>query len=185
MAIYRLEDRIPDIDPTAYVHESATVVGSVVMKEQASVWPQAVVRGDMASITIGARSNVQDGSVLHVDADTPLVIGDDVTIGHQVMLHGCTIGDGTLIGIQAVVLNGAHIGKGCLVGAGALVTEGRTFPDNVMILGSPARVVRELGPEHVARVRHGAIHYVEEAARYRANAVRIDGTDASHGGTPA
>ena len=177
MAIYQLEDRVPEIDPTAYVHEMATVVGSVVLKEHASVWPQAVIRGDMATITVGARSNVQDGSVLHVDADTPLVIGDDVTIGHQVMLHGCTIGDGTLIGIQAVVLNGATIGKGCLVGAGALVTEGKSFPDHVMILGSPARVVRELAPEHVARIRHGAVHYVEEAARYRAHAVRLDANE--------
>ena len=175
MAIYKLGDRIPQIAGTAYVHESATVVGSVVLGEDVSVWPQAVIRGDTSTITIGARSNVQDGSILHVDADVPLTIGEDVTIGHQVMLHGCTIGDGSLIGIQAVVLNNAVIGQGCLVGAGALVTEGKVFPDNVMILGSPARVVRELGPDDVARVRRGATHYVAEAANYRAHAERIDG----------
>lgn len=174
MAIYQLGDRIPDIAPTAYVHESATVVGDVTLGDRVSVWPQAVIRGDSAPIRIGARSNVQDGAILHVDADVPLVIGDDVTIAHQVMLHGCTVGDGSLIGIQAVVLNGAVIGKGCLVGAGALVTEGKVFPDHVMILGSPARVIRELGPDDVARVKNGARHYVEEAADYRAHAIRID-----------
>ena len=179
MAIYKLGDRIPEIARSAYVHESATVVGSVVLGEDVSVWPQAVIRGDTSTIRIGARSNVQDGSILHVDADVPLTIGDDVTIGHQVMLHGCTIGDGSLIGIQAVVLNNAVIGKGCLVGAGALVTEGKVFPDNVMILGSPARVIRELGADDVARVRHGAAHYVLEAANYRDHAERIDGTAAT------
>ena len=174
MAIYRLGDRIPAIGPNVYVHESATVVGDVVLGDSTSVWPQAVIRGDSAPIRVGARSNVQDGAILHVDAGVPLTIGDDVTIAHQVMLHGCTIGDGSLIGIQAVVLNGAVIGKGCLVGAGALVTEGKVFPDNVMILGSPARVIRELAPDDVARVRRGASHYVAEAAEYRDHAVRID-----------
>ena len=174
MAIYRLGEHVPRIAATAYVHESATVIGNVVLEDGVSVWPQAVIRGDMATITIGARSNVQDGSVLHVDEGVPLTIGEDVTIGHQVMLHGCTIGDGSLIGIQAIVLNRATIGRGCLVGAGALVTEGKSFPDNVMILGSPARVIRELKPEDVERTRHGAVHYVEEAKRYREHAVRID-----------
>ena len=174
MAIYKLGEHIPQIAATAYVHETATVIGNVVLEDGVSVWPQAVIRGDMATITIGARSNVQDGSVLHVDAGVPLTIGCDVTIGHQVMLHGCTIGDGSLIGIQAIVLNGATIGKGCLVGAGALVTEGKSFPDHVMILGTPARVIRELKPEDVERTRHGAAHYVEEAKRYREHAIRID-----------
>ena len=182
MAIYRLADRVPSIAASAYVHETATVVGSVVLGESVSVWPQAVIRGDGAPIVIGARSNVQDGSILHVDEGVGLTIGEDVTIGHQVMLHGCTIGDGSLIGIQAVVLNGAVIGRGCLVGAGALVTEGKVFPDNVMILGSPARVIRELAPKDVERIRHGATHYVAEAVRYRDHAVRIDGlTDVSTG----
>ena len=174
MAIYRLGDRIPELAANAYVHESATVVGSVTLGDGVSVWPQAVIRGDSAQITIGARSNVQDGSILHVDEGVPLTIGEDVTIGHQVMLHGCTIGDGSLIGIQAVVLNGAVIGKGCLVGAGALVTEGKVFPDHVMILGSPARVIRALEPKDVERVKRGATHYVVEAEHYREHAVRID-----------
>jgi len=174
MAIYRLADRIPDIAPTAWVHETATVIGNVVLGDHVSVWPQAVIRGDTETITIGAGSNVQDGSILHADPGVPLTLGRDVTIGHQVMLHGCTIGDGTLIGIQAIVLNHAVIGKGCLVGAGSLVTEGKVFPDNVMIVGSPARAIRELKPEDAERVRHAASHYVEEAALYRDHAVRID-----------
>jgi carbonic anhydrase/acetyltransferase-like protein (isoleucine patch superfamily) len=177
MAIYKLGERVPRVAANAYVHETATVVGSVVLGDSVSVWPQAVIRGDGAPITIGARSNVQDGSILHVDEGVPLVIGEDVTIGHQVMLHGCTIGDGSLIGIQAVVLNGAVIGRGCLVGAGALVTEGKVFPDNVMILGSPARVIRTLEPKDVERVRRGADHYVAEALHYRDHAVRIDGSE--------
>ena len=174
MAIYRLGDRVPDIAATAYVHESATVIGNVVLKDHVSVWPQAVIRGDTETITIGAGSNVQDGAILHADPGVPLTLGTDVTIGHQVMLHGCTIGDGTLIGIQAVVLNNAVVGRGCLVGAGSLVTEGKVFPDNVMIVGSPARVIRELAPKDVERVRHAANHYVEEAVTYRDQAVRID-----------
>jgi carbonic anhydrase/acetyltransferase-like protein (isoleucine patch superfamily) len=174
MAIYRIADRVPSIAPTAYVHESATVIGAVVLGDHVSVWPQAVIRGDTETITVGAGSNVQDGAVLHADPGVPLTIGRDVTIGHQAMLHGCTVGDGALIGIQAVVLNKAVIGRGCLVGAGSLVTEGKVFPDDVMIVGSPARVIRELTPEDVARVRHGAGHYVAEAEHYRQHAVRID-----------
>lgn len=174
MAIYRLGNQIPKLAPTAYVHESATVVGDVTLADDVSIWPQAVVRGDTSGISIGARSNVQDGSVLHVDEGVPLSIGEDVTIGHQVMLHGCTIGDGSLVGIQAVILNGAVIGKGCLVGAGSLVTEGKSFPDHSLILGSPARVVRTLTADDAERVRHGAVHYVDAAKRYVAEAVRID-----------
>jgi carbonic anhydrase/acetyltransferase-like protein (isoleucine patch superfamily) len=178
MAIYKIGDRVPEIAASAYVHEFATVIGTVVLKDRVSVWPQAVIRGDTETITIGAGSNVQDGAILHADPGVPLTLGEDVTIGHQVMLHGCTIGDGTLIGIQAVVLNNAVIGKGCLVGAGSLVTEGKVFPDNVMIVGSPARVIRELTPKDVERVRHAAHHYVTEAVHYRDHAVRIDGVDA-------
>ena len=178
MAIYRLGDDVPQLHPTAYVHESATVIGNVRLGENVSVWPQAVVRGDTETITIGARSNVQDGAVLHADEGVPLAIGDDVTIGHQVMLHGCTIGDGTLIGIQAVVLNGARIGRECLVGAGALVTEGKAFADRSLILGSPARVIRQLDDDDLARLRHGAAHYVAEAERYRMTQQRVDGKPA-------
>ena len=173
MAIYRIGERVPDIDPSAYVHESATVIGTVVLGEHASVWPHAVVRADTETITIGARSNVQDGAVLHADKGVPLVIGDEVTIGHHVMLHGCTIGDGSLIGISAVILNNAKIGRNSIVGAGSLVTEGKSFPDNALIVGSPARVIRQMTDADIARVRHGAAHYVEEARRYRTTQQRI------------
>ena len=167
MAIYQLGDDVPRIAPTAWVADSAQVMGRVHLADGASVWYGAVLRGDNEWITIGARSNVQDGSVLHTDMGSPLTLGEDVTVGHQVMLHGCTVGNGSLIGIQAIVLNGAKIGKNCLVGAGSIVTEGKEFPDNSLIVGSPAKVVRELSPEQAARMRLGAMHYVENAQRHR------------------
>ena len=173
MAIYRLDDDIPRIADTAWVADSAQVIGRVELQEGASVWSGAVLRGDNEWITVGRGSNVQDGSVLHTDMGCPLTIGEDVTIGHQVMLHGCSIGDGSLIGIQAVVLNNAKIGRNCLVGAGALVTEGKEFPDGSLIMGSPARVVKQLSPEQFERIRYGAVHYVENAARYRAGLKKI------------
>jgi carbonic anhydrase/acetyltransferase-like protein (isoleucine patch superfamily) len=173
VAIYQLGDDAPCIAASAWVADSASVIGRVTMGEHASVWYGAVLRGDNDRITLGARSNVQDGSVLHTDHGFPLTLGEDVTVGHQVMLHGCAVGDGSLIGIQAVVLNGARIGRNCLVGAGALVTEGKEFPDHSLILGSPARVVRELSPEQFARLKEGAAHYVEQAARHRSLLKRI------------
>ncbi len=168
MAIHQLEDIAPEVHSTAWVAETAVVVGKVTLGENVGVWYGAVLRGDNDRITVGANSNVQDGSVLHTDNGVPLTIGDNVTVGHQVMLHGCSIGDGSLIGIQAVVLNNARIGKNCLVGAGALVTEGKEFPDGSLIMGSPAKVVKQLSPEQFERMKYGAIHYVENAARYRA-----------------
>jgi carbonic anhydrase/acetyltransferase-like protein (isoleucine patch superfamily) len=173
MALYALDDLIPQVDPTALVAEGACVIGQVTIGPQAGIWYGAVLRGDTAPIHIGARSNVQDNSVLHVDMDVPLVIGEDVTVGHQVMLHGCTIGDGSLIGIQAVVLNGARIGRNCLVGAGALVTEGKEFPDGSLIMGSPAKVVRELTPEALERMRRSAAFYVHNAQRHRDGLRRV------------
>jgi carbonic anhydrase/acetyltransferase-like protein (isoleucine patch superfamily) len=173
MALYALDDLIPQVDPTAWVAEGACVIGQVTIGPQAGIWYGAVLRGDTAPIHIGARSNVQDNSVLHVDMDVPLVIGEDVTVGHQVMLHGCTIGDGSLIGIQAVVLNGARIGRNCLVGAGALVTEGKEFPDGSLIMGSPAKVVRELTPEALERMRRSAAFYVHNAQRHRGGLRRV------------
>ena len=167
MAIYQLGDDVPRIAHSAWVADSAQVIGRVSLAEGASVWYGAVLRGDTEWITIGARSNVQDGSVLHTDIGLPLTLGEDVTVGHLVMLHGCTVGDGSLIGIQATVLNGAKIGRNCLVGAGSVVTEGKEFPDNSLIVGSPAKVVRELSPEQAARMRRGALHYVENAQRHR------------------
>jgi carbonic anhydrase/acetyltransferase-like protein (isoleucine patch superfamily) len=168
MAIYELDGIAPQIADSAWVADSAQVMGKVELAEDASIWFGAVVRGDTETIRIGRRTNVQDASVLHADVGMPLTLGDDVTVGHQVMLHGCTIGDGSLIGIGAIVLNGAKIGKGCLVGAGALVTEGKEFPDGSMILGSPAKVVRQLTPEQLEGLRQSALHYVDNARRFRA-----------------
>ncbi len=173
MAIYQLGDHIPRIASGAWVADSAQVIGRVALADGSSVWYGAVLRGDNEWITIGARSNVQDGSVLHTDMGSPLTLGDDVTVGHQVMLHGCTVGDGSLIGIQAIVLNGARIGRNCLVGAGAIVTEGKEFPDNSLIIGAPAKVIRELTPQQIERFRSGAAHYVDNAQRHRADLKKI------------
>ena len=168
MAIYQLEDDVPEIHASAWVADSAQVMGRVILAENASVWSGAVLRGDNETISIGCDSNVQDGSVLHTDAGQPLVIGDGVTIGHQVMLHGCTVGDGSLIGIRSVIMNHAVIGKRSLVGAGTLIPEGKTYPDGVLILGTPGRVVRDLTADEIAHLEVNAQHYVENAIRYRA-----------------
>jgi len=174
MAIYEYDGQRPKVDPTAYVHEQATLIGQVRLGAGASVWPQAVLRADNEPIHIHAKSNVQDGAVLHTDPGFPLQVGEGVTIGHQAMLHGCTVGDNSLIGIQAVVLNGARIGKNCLVGAGALVTEGKEFPDNSLILGSPAKVVRELSEEAITALRANAQSYVGKAEQYPTKLKRVD-----------
>ena len=167
MAIYELDGVAPSVAASAWVADTAQVIGNVVLGENASVWFGTVVRGDTEAITIGAGTNIQDASVLHADFGQPLVIGERVTVGHQVMLHGCTIGDETLIGIGAIVLNGARIGKNCLVGAGALVTEGKEFPDGSMIIGSPAKAVRELSPEQIEGLRQSARHYMDNARRFQ------------------
>jgi carbonic anhydrase/acetyltransferase-like protein (isoleucine patch superfamily) len=167
MAIYELDGVSPRIAATAWVAGSAEVMGNVELAEDASVWFGVVIRGDTEVIRIGRASNIQDGSVLHADIGKPLTIGDNVTVGHKVMLHGCTIGDGSLIGIGAVVLNGAKIGKGCIVGAGALVTEGKEFPDGSMIIGSPAKAVRELTEAQQQGLLLSALHYIENANRFR------------------
>jgi carbonic anhydrase/acetyltransferase-like protein (isoleucine patch superfamily) len=167
MALYELDGATPQVAVTAWVADSAQVMGNVMLAEGASVWFGTVVRGDTETIHIGRNSNIQDASVLHADIGQPLTVGDNVTVGHKVMLHGCTIGDGSLIGIGAVVLNGAKIGKHCLVGAGALVTEGKEFPDGWMILGSPAKAVRQLSSEQIAGLEMSAQHYVDNANRFR------------------
>jgi carbonic anhydrase/acetyltransferase-like protein (isoleucine patch superfamily) len=149
------------------VADNAVVIGSVLLENNASVWFNAVLRGDAELITVGENSNVQDGAVLHTDPGCPLVIGRNVTIGHKVMLHGCEIGDNSLIGINAVVLNRAKIGRNCLIGANALITEGKEIPDNSMVLGSPAKVVRQLTEQEVAGLALSARHYVENARRFR------------------
>ncbi|MCI4440474.1 carbonic anhydrase/acetyltransferase-like protein (isoleucine patch superfamily) [Tibeticola sediminis] len=173
MALYELDGISPQCHPSAWVADSAEVIGNVRLGADASVWFGTVVRGDTESITIGEGSNIQDASVLHADIGQPLTIGARVTVGHQVMLHGCTIGDESLIGIGAVVLNGAKIGRHCLVGAGALVTEGKEFPDGSMILGSPAKVVRSLSPEQIEALRQSAQHYIDNARRFRAGLKKI------------
>jgi len=173
MAIFQFGNDAPRIADTAWVAESACVIGRVDLAEGASIWYGAVLRGDNERIVVGARTNVQDGSVLHTDIGFPLILGDDVTVGHQVMLHGCTVGSSSLIGIQAVVLNGARIGHNCLVGAGAVVTEGKEFPDGSLILGAPAKAVRQVTPEQIERIRYGALHYVENAERHRRSLKRI------------
>ena len=173
MPIYRLGDATPQIDPSAWVADSATVIGHVTLGPSASVWPGAVLRADNEPIVIGARSNVQDGAVLHTDPGRPLTVGDDVTIGHQAMLHGCTVGDGTLIGIQAVLLNGARIGAGSIVGACALVTEDKAFPGGSLIVGAPAAVKRALSAAQIASLPGIAAGYVARARQYRDALVRI------------
>lgn len=167
MAIYELDGVAPEVAVSAWVADSAEVMGNVQLAEDASIWFGAVLRGDCESISIGEGSNIQDASVLHADLGKPLVVGRHVTVGHQVMLHGCTIGDESLIGIGAVVLNGAKIGRNCLVGAGALITEGKEFPDGSMIIGSPAKAVRQLTPEQIEGLRRSAQHYVDNARRFK------------------
>jgi carbonic anhydrase/acetyltransferase-like protein (isoleucine patch superfamily) len=166
MALYELDGVAPQLGTGAWVADSAQVIGNVQLGENASIWFGAVLRGDNETMTIGRNSNVQDMSMLHSDPGSPLTVGENVTIGHQVMLHGCTIGDNSLIGIQAVVLNNAKIGRNSIVGAGSVVTEGKEFPDNSLIFGSPAKVMRTISDEDAARLRHGAEHYIENAIRY-------------------
>lgn len=175
MSVFALDTLVPRIGPGAWVADTARVIGDVSLGKDASVWFGAVLRADNASIQIGAGSNVQDGAVLHVDPGVSLTVGESVTIGHQAMLHGCTIGDGSLIGIQAVILNGARIGCGCLIGAGALITEGKEIPDGSLVMGSPGRVVRQLTPEQIAGLLESASGYVARAAMFRDKLRHIEG----------
>ncbi|MDB5987265.1 MAG: gamma carbonic anhydrase family protein [Nevskia sp.] len=165
--IYTLGKRSPQLADDAWIAPNASVIGSVHLAARSSVWFNSVLRGDTDDIYLGEGSNVQDGAVLHTDAGFKLRIGADCTVGHQVMLHGCVIGDNTLIGIQSVILNGAVIGRNSLVGAGSLVPEGKTFPDGVLLVGRPAVVKRELSPQEIQIVTAAAQHYVENARRYR------------------
>ena len=174
MAIYQLGKYAPLIDSTAYVTDEATLIGRVTLHENTSIWFNVVARADNEPITIGKNSNVQEACVLHTDPGFPLSIGENVSVGHQAMLHGCTIGDGSLIGIQAIILNGAKIGKNCLVGAGALVTEGKDFPDNSLIIGAPAKVARILSGDEIARLLQSAQHYVERASQYKTELKRVN-----------
>ena len=166
MALYELEGKAPQLGNGAWVADNAQVIGDVVLGDHASVWFGVVIRGDNETIRIGRNTNVQDLSVLHSDHGQPLTIGENVTLGHQVMVHGCTIGDNSLIGIQAVVLNGARIGRNCIVGAGSVVTEGKEFPDNSLIIGSPAKVVRTLDEAAARKLAASAENYVANARRF-------------------
>ena len=173
MALYRIGDKTPRVAATAYVAAEATLIGAVSVGEHATVLAGAVVRADNEPIAIGDESNVQEGAVLHADPGFPLTIGARVTIGHQAMLHGCTIGDGSLIGIQAVVMNGAVIGASCLVGAGAIVTEGKSFPERTLILGAPAKALRALTDADVANLERAAAGYVERGAQFLSDLERV------------
>jgi carbonic anhydrase/acetyltransferase-like protein (isoleucine patch superfamily) len=173
VAIYKLGDAAPTIHESVFVADSATIIGNVSIAEDASVWFGTTLRGDNEPITIGARTNIQEGSVLHADPGFPLTLEDNVTVGHQAMLHGCTVKAGSLVGIQAVVMNGAVIGRHCLVGAGALVTEGKVFPDNSLILGAPAKVVRELSEAEIAGLKRTADGYATRRDYFKAQLVRI------------
>ncbi len=166
--IAALGDRVPAVDPTAFVAPTAVVVGDVVLGPRASVWYGAVVRADAESIRIGADSNVQDGSTLHSDPGFPLVLGDRVTVGHRVVLHGARVDDDVLVGMGAVVMNGAHIGSGSIVAAGAVVTEGAEVPPGSLVAGVPAKVVRDLGDAAVERIRANAVSYTDRLDQHRA-----------------
>ena len=163
---YRLGDACVDTHPDSWTAPNATLIGNVRLEEGASVWFNAVLRGDNELILIGKDSNVQDGAVMHTDMGYPLTLGTGVTIGHNAMLHGCTVGDYSLIGINAVILNGAKIGKHCIIGANALIGEGKVIPDGSLVMGSPGKVVRDLTDEQKALLQAGAAHYVKNAQRY-------------------
>ncbi len=170
MTIYALGDSKPQLPPQGeyWVAPSASVIGNVILHSNASVWFGGVLRGDNDQITVGPDSNIQDGSVLHTDMGSPLTLGRGVTVGHKAMLHGCEVGDYSLIGIGAVVLNGVKIGRNCIIGANALITEGKIIPDNSLVVGQPGKVVRERDPAHIAVLQMSAEHYVQNWKRFAA-----------------
>ncbi|GGD52255.1 gamma carbonic anhydrase family protein [Lacimicrobium alkaliphilum] len=165
--IYSLDSKHPRLDEDVYVAPGAHIIGDVKIHKQSSVWFNAVIRADNHEVVIGRKSNIQDGAILHTDEGVPLTLGEGVTVGHKAMLHGCVIDDYSLIGINAVILNGARIGKHCLIGASALVTENMQIPDRSLVVGSPAKVIRQLTEEQCEMLQASAAHYVENAARYR------------------
>jgi carbonic anhydrase/acetyltransferase-like protein (isoleucine patch superfamily) len=171
--IYQLEDAVPQIHASAWVAENATLAGQITLQKDVSIWFNAVLRAEHAPITVGEGSNIQDGSVCHVDPGMPLTIGRSVTVGHKVMLHGCTIGDESLIGINAVILNGAKIGRNCLIGANSLIPEGKEIPDGSLVMGSPGKIVRTLNEAQIEGLKASAMHYVENGRRYKASLVRV------------
>lgn len=170
--IYQYEDRIPSLPEEYYVAENATVIGDVVLKNQASIWFGAVLRGDIEPVIIGERSNIQDNSVAHTGAGAPTLIGDDVTVGHNVVLHGCKVGNNCLIGMGAILLDRCEIGDNCIIGAGTIVGQGKTIPPGSLALGAPARVIRRLSEEDIANVRSYAERYIEKMRAYRNGALK-------------
>ena len=164
--IYSIENHAPKIAPGCFVAHNATVLGQVTLEKDASVWFNCVLRGDIDRITVGEGSNVQDGSVLHTDHGIQLLIGKGVTVGHLVMLHGCTIGDNTLIGIKSVILNRTRIGRNCVIGANTLLPEGKDIPDGSLVMGSPGKIIRPLTPQEIAMNTLSAQHYVQNGQRY-------------------
>lgn len=167
MSLYALGDIAPQIADDAWVAPGCHLIGDIVLEEKTSVWFGSTLRGDNERITVGAGTNVQENTVMHTDMGSPLVIGPGCTIGHKVMLHGCVIGENTLIGMGATILNGAVIGRNCLIGAGALITENKVIPDGSLVMGAPGKVVRELDAKAIAGLRMSALHYQENAARFR------------------
>ena len=172
--IYSLGAVTPQLIGNNYVAPNATVIGNVVLDKNANVWWNVVIRGDNDRITLGENVNIQDGSVLHTDEGVPLTLEKDVSVGHMAMLHGCTVREGSLIGIKAVVLNHAQIGRECLIGANTLIAEGKIIPDRSLVVGSPGRVVRQLSDDEVKMIRWIAQHYVENANRYLSDLKAID-----------
>lgn len=168
MTIYSLDGHAPEIAEDAWLAPDANLIGQIVVEAGASVWFGSTLRGDNEPIILGAGSNIQENCVLHTDLGYPLTIGPDCTIGHKAMLHGCTIGENSLIGMGATVLNGAKIGRNCLIGAGALITEGKEIPDGSLVMGAPGKVVRQLDDAAIAGLRASAAHYRENAQRFRA-----------------
>lgn len=172
MPLYQLDSKSPHIDPSAWVFENAIIIGDVTIGARASIWPGVTIRGDNAPIVIGQGTNIQESSVLHVDADAPLTIGSGVTVGHQAMLHGCTIEAGALIGMQAIVLNHAVIGQDCLIGAGAIVPEGKIIPARSLVIGV-GKILRKLSDTEVAQLKADNLHYQTRAQAYRTSLVRL------------
>ena len=174
MARFSFENHVPQVSFSAWTAESSQVIGRVELKDNSSIWPGAVLRGDLESITVGVGSNVQDNAVIHTEKGFPCVVEDNVTVGHAAVLHGCTVKSGALIGMGAIVLNGAVVGENAVVGAGSLVAEGKTVAPGTLVVGTPARFVRNLTEEEIRTMHRNTAHYVEEARRFEAGLRRID-----------
>ena len=173
MSIYQLGELLPIIHETAWIADDANVIGNVELKKDSSVWFCTTIRGDNEIVVVGKGTNIQENTVMHTDIGFPLTIGENCTIGHKVMLHGCKIGNNTLIGMGAVILNGVKIGDNCLIGAGALITENKVIPDGSLVMGMPGRIVRQLDDAAIARLTQSALHYQENAARFRNKLVKV------------